>query len=100
MKNYMSSRVDISPYSTLPISYSYQPMEKFQAERMKHTPSEWRTQAVFQGLVALGFVLLGRSYIQNGWPLWLYISIGSAQEALKKHTQALSHYLALRKQND
>ena len=88
---------NIPPY-TRPVYYLHREAEQQQAERMRHAPAEWRNQAIFQGLVTLGFVALGRASIQNGWPFWLMVSVGSAQEALKKHTIALSNYLNLRKQ--
>ena len=89
--------LNIPPY-TRPVYYQHRDAEKMRAEKMKHAPSEWRNQAIFQGLVALGFVALGRASVQNGWPFWLMVSMGSAEEAIKRHTIALSNYLALRKQ--
>ena len=89
--------LNIPPY-TRPVYYQYRDEEKRCAKAAKHAPAEWRNQAIFQGLVALGFVALGRASIQNGWPFWLMVSMGSAQEALKRHTIAMSNYLTLRKQ--
>jgi len=89
---------NIPPY-TRPVYYQYRDEERRHAEAVKHAPAEWRNKAIFQGLMALGFVALGRASVQNGWPFWLMISIGSAQEAIKKHTFALSNYLELRKRS-
>ena len=89
--------LNIPPY-TRPVYYQHRDAEKMREEKFKHAPSEWRNQAILQGLVALGFVTLGRASVYNGWPFWLMVSMGSAQEAIKRHTIALSNYLDLRKQ--
>ena len=91
-----TKHANIPPY-TRPVYYQYRDEERRRAEAIKNAPAEWRNQAILQGLVALGFVALGRASIHNNWPFWLIISIGSAQEAIKKHTFALSNYLELRK---
>jgi len=88
---------NIPPY-VRPLYYTYREEEKRRAEAAKRAPSEWRNLAIFQGLVALGFVALGRASVQNGWPICILISLGSAPTAITKSTQALSNYLALRKQ--
>ena len=89
---------DIPPYFG-PVYYKYRAEERRRMQAAKMAPSQWRNQAGFQGIVALGFTLLGRTAAQNGWPFWLWISMSSAPEALKKSTQALSNYLSLRKQH-
>ena len=91
------NRHDIPPY-VRPVYYNYRDEEKRRAAAAKRAPSEWRNLAVFQGLVALGFVALGRASVQNGWPICMLISLGSAPTAIVKSTQALSNYLSLRKQ--
>jgi hypothetical protein len=90
-------QLHIPPYIR-PVYYQYRYEDKRRTEATKRAPSEWRNLAIFQGLVAIGFVALGRASIQNGWPFWLMVSMGSAQEALKRHTIAMSNYLTLRKQ--
>ena len=89
--------LNIPPY-TRPVYYQYRDEEKRRAEAAKRAPSEWRNLAIFQGLVAIGFVALGRASMQNGWPLCMLISLGSAPTAIVKSTQAFSNYLSLRKQ--
>ena len=88
--------LNIPPY-TRPVYYQYRDEEKRRAAAAKHAPAEWRNLAIFQGLLALGFVALGRASVQNGWPFALMLSMGSAPEALKKSIEASSYYLTLRK---
>jgi len=88
---------DIPPY-VRPVYYKYREEEKRHALAAKKAPFEWCAIAVMQGLLALGFVALGRASVRNGWPFWLLLSMGSAPKALEESTKALSLYLTLRRE--
>jgi len=81
-----------------PLYYVKRAEEERHRKAQLTAKSDWRNQAIFQGLVALGFLALGRHSFDKGWALGVYISMGSMQAAIQKHTQALSNYLSLRKQ--
>lgn len=92
----MTKRESIPPFYR-PVWYDYREEEQRHARAVQNAPSFYKAQAVFQGLVALGFLALGRHSLSHNWPIGFLIAFGSLQKAVENHTKALSSYLSLRK---
>ena len=67
----------------------YDHHKKIEAQRRNrlghmYDPKTCLAHATFQGLLALGWVALGRASVQNGWPLCFVLSVGILKGELEE----------------